>query len=110
MSKLNALVPFASKRGWTTKEARSVLSAVATSGLTIYSFAQRHGIDPQRLYYWRRRIEGDAVTPAFVEVHRESAGPVEIVVRSGRVLRVAETIDGATLRKLVAALEDPESC
>jgi transposase-like protein len=109
MSKLNALVPYASHRSWTIEEARTVLCAVAKSGLTIYSFAQRHGVDPQRLYYWRRRVEGDALAPAFVEVHRASAGPVEIVVRSGRVLRVADTIDGETLRKLVAALEDSES-
>ena len=110
MSKVNTLVPYASNRSWTVEEARTVLSAVARSGLTIYAFAQRHGVDPQRLYYWRRRIKGDAVAQAFVEVHRASADPVEIVVRSGRVLRVADTIDGSTLRKLVAALEDTESC
>ncbi len=110
MSKPKALVRYASHRGWTIEEARTVLSDVATSGLTLYSFAQRHGGDPQRLYYWRRRIERDAVAPAFVEVHRASASPVEIVVRSGRVLRVTDTIDGETLRKLVAALEDTESC
>ena len=109
MSKPNSLSRRAGGQ-WTVAEARTLLSSVTASGLTLYAFAHRHGIDPQRLYYWRRRIEGADAAPAFVEVHRANPGPVEVVARSGRVLRAADTIDSLTLRRLIAALEDDESC
>lgn len=87
-----------------------MLSALDASGLTPHAFARSRGVDPQRLYYWRRRIEEGEAAPAFVEVHRPAPVAVEIVALSGRVLRVTDAIDGTTLRRLVAALEDDETC
>ena len=49
--------------------------------------------------YSRRRVG------AFLSPRRAVIEPVEIVLVSGVVLRVAETIDPARLARLVAALE-----
>ena len=86
------------------------------------AFAEQEGIDEERLYRWRRRFarerkaEARAVTPtttpAIIELRaatpsprRAAAESVEIVLVSGVVLRVAETIDPARLARLIAGLE-----
>jgi len=87
----------------------------------VSAFAGREGLDEERLYRWRRRFarerkaEACAVTPpatpAIIELRAATrprpteTEPVEIVLVSGVVLRVAETIDPARLARLVAALE-----
>jgi transposase-like protein len=48
---------------WTTDEARQVVAALERSRKPVSVFAAEHGLDPQRLYYWRRRVaEGDGTT------------------------------------------------
>jgi transposase-like protein len=100
-------------RRWTSDEARTVLAAQASSGLSIVAFAAREGIVPQRLYFWRRRAEAGAVeaAPAFIEVRRAAERErVEIVLRSGHIVRVAESIEVGALRRLVDALEQDPAC
>lgn len=105
---------YLTRRRWTIAEARDALAALHTSGLSPNAFAVRHGIDGQRLYYWRRRLAGEhqgvASVPEFVELRSRGSEPVEVVLRSGRVLRVAESIDPAVLIRLVGALEQTEPC
>jgi len=80
------------------------------------AFAMREGLDPQRLYRWRRRLATEAAAgateaiPVFVELRPRDVHPVEVVLRSGRVLRVAETIDPSALLRLARALEDDSPC
>jgi transposase-like protein len=80
------------------------------------AFAEREGLDAQRLSRWRRRLAsrsaGRRVTPkpAFIELVPRAAEPVEVVLRSGRILRVSTAIDPAALQRLVAALEQAEPC
>lgn len=95
---------------WTESHARAVLAAQRASGLSIKAFAAREGLDVQRLYTWKSRLKGSADQPAFVEVRRHALEYVEIVLRSGRVLRVLESIEGGSLRRLVDALERESSC
>jgi hypothetical protein len=79
------------------------------------AFAQREGLDVQRLYRWRRQLADASVAPRtaeFVElrprgVERER---VEVVLRTGRILRASETIDPSLLARLVYALEDLSAC
>lgn len=100
---------------WTEDEAQIVLAAQDASGLSVAAFAAREGVDPQRLYFWRRRVAMASVetgrAPAFVELRglaqRER---IEIVLRSGRTLRVAESIDAACLQRLVDVLEREPAC
>ena len=95
---------------WTDSHARAVLAAQRESGLSIKAFAVREGLDPQRLYTWNSRIKNSPAQPTFVEVRRHAPEYVEIVLRSGRVLRVLESIDAAALRRFVAALEQESPC
>lgn len=106
-------LPFLLKRRWTTDEARAVLELLDASGKSVREFADAEGVGPQRLYRWRALI-GRRSTPAFVEIRRPPSSvavPVEVVLRSGRFVRVPDGFSDETLRRVVAALEDePPSC
>ena len=98
-------------RPWKIADARAALNAQAASGLSVGAFAQREGLDSDRLYRWRRRLAGErkarvTATPAVIEMRLSPrrAEVVEIVLASGVTLRVTETIDGSALARLVAAL------
>jgi transposase-like protein len=113
MPKLPILAAAGTRRRWTSTDARLVLKALAASGLSVNAFATQQGLDAQRLYFWRRRLETeprDLQTPRFVEVVARSAAPVEVVLRSGRILRISSAIDTPTLRRLVEAFEDDAGC
>jgi transposase-like protein len=103
---------YASDRRWTVGTARTVLAAQARSGLSVAAFAAREGVDPQRLYFWRRRLDAGSETgrPAFIEVRPAAIQHVEIVLRSGQVVRVAESIDAVVLRRLIEALDQDAPC
>jgi len=112
MPKSHPIVSYATRRRWTVADARAALSALDASGMSPCAFASSKGLDAQRLYRWRRRLGTfDVVpTPAFVEVKRQAVEPVEVVLRSGRILRVSESIDDSALRRLVHALENDPAC
>jgi hypothetical protein len=78
------------------------------------AFARHRGLSAKRLYWWRRRLEAggraDVPAPAFVEVTTRPREIVEIVVRTGRVLRVPASLDAASLVHLVEALERLSPC
>jgi hypothetical protein len=84
------------------------------SGLSPNAFATREGIDVQRLYRWRQRLAGEGVVvdaePEFIELRPRGLELVEVVLLSGRLLRVSERIAPSTLAQLVAVLERHESC
>lgn len=113
MPKRRTAAPSSPRRRWKLADARTALAALAASGLSLNEFAEREGLKVQRLSRWLRRVgEPDlrpapAATPKVIEIRPRRAEPVEIVLTSGRVLRVAETIDPAALARLVAALERP---
>jgi len=99
---------------WSADDARAALSALSASGLSPGAFAAREGLDVQRLYRWRRQLaatsEAAEVAPTFVEVLAQRAGVVEVLLCSGRVLRVPETIDAQALRRIAAVLEELPGC
>jgi transposase-like protein len=118
-----AHAPYLRRRRWRVPEARAALDALEASGLSVSAFAEQEGLDEERLYRWRRRFERErkaepravtpSATPAIVELRASTSPsprrgetlPVQIVLVSGVVLRVTETIDPARLARLVAALE-----
>ena len=113
MPKLPILAVAGPRRRWTSCDARLVLKEQAASGLSVNAFAARQGLDAQRLYFWKRRLEAEpeqAPSPTFVEVMPRSVAAVEVVLRSGRILRSSPAIDMGTLRRLVEALEDDIEC
>ena len=106
MSKPHALTADLIRRRWSESDARVVLEALDASGLPISRFAEREGLDAQRVYLWRRRLAASSTTSApFVEVRPQPARWFELVLRSGHVLRVADSVDVALLRRWVDALE-----
>ncbi len=85
------------------------------SGESGARFAERHGLSASTLYDWGRRLEpeddGAEVEPSFAEVrvvdHSPSAqsGGLEIVTRSGRVVRVTGEVDADQLRTVLEVVE-----
>lgn len=100
----------------------------------VAAVARRHGVCTSLIYRWRRQLKSgelSAEAPAFVPLHvlepasaglpssamtpsvpemppvERRAALVEVVLSNGRVLRVAEDIAPATLRRLVGALDAP---
>jgi len=105
------------RRRWRIAEARSVLAALASSGLSLPEFASQKGLEPERLRRWQRRLARDRrpagtarpAPPAVIELrpspNLRPVESIEIALPSGVTLRVAETIDPAALARLVTALE-----
>jgi transposase len=86
------------------------------SGLSVRAFCARHGLAPPSFYAWRRELQRrDAAQPAFVPVcvvgeDMPACGGVEVVLRGGRTARVGPGFDAATLRQVVALLEEGPPC
>jgi transposase-like protein len=81
-------------RRWSEGEARRVIAACEVSGESVAEFASPHGIDSQRLYWWRRRLGGSVceLSPTT------TAKFVPVTIREGSaatsVAAVVVTIDG----------------
>jgi len=85
------------------------------SGLNVRDFCRSERLSEPSFYSWRRTLaerDADAAdaadAPAFVPLHVRAglAPPVlELVLRSGHVLRVPHGFDPDQLRRVVAALE-----
>jgi transposase-like protein len=57
------------KRQWTEREAREVIAAWDESGQSGSAFARSMGTNPQRLFWWRRRLAPTSSRgPMFVPV------------------------------------------
>ena len=83
-----------------------MLSAVEESGESLAAFAKREGLSAERLYRWRRKL----TKQAFVEIERkpvaiDGGGVLEVVVASGRVVRVPANFNASALQRLLAVLE-----
>ena len=118
---------------------RRVLRQWRRSGQKVRAYCLEHGLSEPSFYAWRRTIQernrragprprrgrrqaGDGQktvdhrvagtgVPAFVPVTiAASASCLEVVVGDGRVVRVPEGFDAATLRQLLAVLEKSPPC
>jgi transposase-like protein len=105
---------------WTERDAREVLAALRRSGKPVSVFAAEHGLDPQRVYLWRRRLGGAERTTFQELIVRRAAGravadavvgdPFEIVLVSGDVVRVPSSFDGAVLARLLEVVAQVRAC
>ena len=107
------------------RQMRRVMARWQRSGLTLREFGQRRGIPLSTLTWWRQvfRRAGEPVdavpksAPAsdavvFTEVRRPATVPtpppvLEIILRSGHLLRVPAGVDTDTLQRVLQALQAP---
>lgn len=114
---------YLSCRRWTPKEAGQALAALEKSGQTLTAFAIAQGLDPQRLLRWRRILSATpgpifeeillpvlAATTAGTLVAKGSQEHFEIVLASGRIVRVPASFDADALRQLLQVVEALPSC
>jgi hypothetical protein len=99
----------ASRARWSTAVARGVLAAWSVSGLSRREFAERHGLQEQRLYNWERRLAEPDTTAGvqFREVTMPAVGVdsrLEVVLPSGTVLRIPSSFDANALARVVEVL------
>ena len=95
---------------------RRMVRQWGSSGLSIRDFCAGQQVSEASFYAWRRTIaRRDAEAARFVPVHviaderpaRERAGDgLELVLASGRRVRVGPGFDEPTLRRLLALLEE----
>jgi hypothetical protein len=88
-----------------------MLKHLDASGLSVRESAARYGLKSQRLYRWRAQVAspGPAAAPQFVEIERTPGGPIEVVLRTGHVIRVREGFAEDALRRVVAVLDGTTS-
>ena len=97
---------------------RQQVDGFQASGLSVKNYCAQEGIAVATLHYWRKRF-ADAVEPrpivhgtkGFLPVTlapvRPSASPVEIMLLSGRSLKLTAPMDTGWLHTLVRVLENP---
>lgn len=122
-SRSRSSATYLARRRWTEKEARQALAALGRSGLLLTTFAIQEGLSPQRLSRWRSRL-GPASTPMFEEISqseiasavdgdagaRSAPEPFEVVLSSGRVVRVPTSFDATALGCLLAVVDQMAVC
>lgn len=105
--------PFGRRPRWTEREARDALAALGRSGKSVRVFAAEQGLDPQRLYSWRRRL-GKAERNTFQELIVRRPAPIamsredaafEVALPSGVTVRVPASFDASALERLLEVLQ-----
>lgn len=98
---------------------RRLIQLWVRSGLTVRAFCARHHITQPSFYAWRRELQQRDADTAFVPVQVEtndqlatltSVATIEVVLACGQCVRVNPGFDPATLRQLLAVLQEGEPC
>jgi transposase-like protein len=101
---------------------RNAIRRWGRSGQTIRGFCREHGLSEAAFHSWRRTIaRRDGQVPSATPVEPEpifvpirvtpaATAPLELVIGSGRIVRVSPGFDAATLRTLLAVLEGDSPC
>lgn len=102
---------------WSEHEARGVLTAWRRSGQPLERFAKERGLVPQRIRFWRDKLEGKATVAAgsqplallpvqVTEAAQPKRGePVAVYLRTGHVVKVGRGFDEEAFARVVALLE-----
>jgi hypothetical protein len=103
---------------WTESQAREVIATLERSGKSVSAFAADHGLDPQRVYLWRRRVAGGdgttfrelIVRPSATVSVADGSPPFELVLTSGTVVRVPASFDAVALVRLLQVVAQARAC
>ena len=102
---------------------QAVIRDAARSGMSTRAFCRRRKLKESQFYWWQRRLKEKrppVSTPrdpangaaSFALVSDEPGGAdagIELVLTSGRKLRISRGVDEATLRSVLAVVEG-EGC
>lgn len=106
----------AKRRRWTEAEARVVLAAASESAGSLAAFCRQHGLDVQRIHWWRARLGAPRSrprAPRFLPVRVIPSPPVaeasieepcELISPRGWRIRLGRALDTAHLEQLVRIL------
>ena len=107
---------------------RRTLRQWRRSGLSVRAFCAEHGLAEPSFYAWRRIVaerdqesarvrakpeRGSDDAPVFVPlrvIDVSSQVAFEVVLERGRVVRILRGFDAATLRQLLAILDEERPC
>ena len=106
---------------WSEHEARAALRAWKGSGKSLHHWALEHGIVPQRMRWWRKKLGDvdatpaeppattttttDAVTLLPVQVTTKRGEPVAVYLRCGHIVKVGRGFDEDAFKRVVALLD-----
>ncbi|CDM56264.1 MULTISPECIES: IS66-like element accessory protein TnpA [Rhizobium] len=125
MAKVEILTGTERQRRWSTELKLSILQEAFSADGSVSDVARRHDVLPQQIYAWRKKFfppELKSPETAFIPVSligasashsddtkksgvRSKCKDVEIVLRNGRLLRIAADMDLQVLSSLVACVE-----
>ena len=109
------------RRAWLHEEKVRIVAEIASSGNSVCEVARRHGLSPQQLFGWRRRLRdaeaasaesgGLEFVPAVVDTAVASrskaqtiAGTIEVEIGDVKI-RIGRGADAATLTMVLRALK-----
>ena len=115
------------RRIWLDEEKVRIVREIASSGDSVCAVARRHGLSPQQLFGWRRRLRDaeaasagsgglefvravvDADRPAVasrgdLRLKAEIAAPIEVEIGDVKI-RIGRGADAATLAMVLRALK-----
>src|SRR6266568_3231928 len=96
------------RRRWSAAEKARIVEESLATETSVAEVARRHDIQPNLLHLWRRQARGGTLVGgrAAARVARSAgAAVIEVVLRNGRLLRVAEDIAPARVAALADVLE-----
>jgi transposase len=115
------------RRSFSAEEKVRLVAETFQPGETVTTVSRRHGVCTSLLHLWRRAARGEVPSrrtakPRFLPVRLImpdaaplqpkpaaepgiASFPIEVVLRNGRVLRIAATTDAALVAGLASALE-----
>ena len=104
-------------KAWHEAQARKVLSALHSSGLSVEQFAKQLGVNSKRIYHWRRRLEGRRkpirpnnsakllpiqIMPTSSLLNNE---PITVLLSSGQQVQVGANFNEQAFKRAIAILE-----
>jgi hypothetical protein len=95
---------------------RRLIQLWKNSGLTVRAFCACHHITQPSFYAWRRELQQRDAATAFVPIQvvtddqPASSTPIELFLAGGHSVRITPGFDPATLRQLLAVLQEVPPC
>lgn len=101
---------------------RRMIARQRKARMSVRRFCELHALSAQHFYAWQRVIQQrDAQDIHFIPVEvvpddapesvvDVAASTLELVLRDGRLLRIGAGFDTATLKRLLALLEEDRPC